>query len=286
MKRTDLTIFLVLAVIGLIAGFYLLVIGPKRDEASSLQGDIDQLRSSLEQEEQAAAAGEQARRHFGVNYHSLVVLGKAVPEDSDTPSLLVQLQDLADRADVEFKAIDLSESSGGEAPTAPSTTSTETSSSSSSASTTVPAGEGATSSAPATETAAASLPLGATIGPAGLPVMPYDLKFTGGFFEIADFLENLDRMVHSGRGRMAVDGRLLTVDGFALDPIGEETNPTPTLVATLSVTTYLTPPHQGITAGASPGGPAPATPAPVTPTPASSTSSTTDPIPDSAPATP
>jgi hypothetical protein len=113
--------------------------------------------------------------------------------------------------------------------------------------------------------------------------MPYDLKFTGGFFEIADFLESLDRMVMSHGGRVAVDGRLLTVNGFSLAPSTETTatrNGTPTLTASLSVTTFLTPADQGITAGATPAGPLP-----VTATPASATTST-DSIPDSAPATP
>ena len=56
------------------------------------------------------------------------------------------------------------------------------------------------------------------MGPAGLPVMPYNLKFTGDFFQIANFLESLDEMVHMPHGEVDVTGRLLTVDGFALAP--------------------------------------------------------------------
>ena len=61
-------------------------------------------------------------------------------------------------------------------------------------------------------------------------------------------------------GAVDVHGRLLTVDGFALEPndtARTELSAIPTLTADLSVTTYLTPADQGITAGASPGGPAP-----------------------------
>jgi hypothetical protein len=116
------------------------------------------------------------------------------------------------------------------------------------------------------------------VGPAGLPVMPYTLKFTGGFFQIANFLQSLDGMVHSHHGLIDVNGRLLTVDAFSLTPVESEQgsfNPIPTLTASLSVTSYVTPADQGITAGASPTGPASATPTPaVTTTPAPTSTAT------------
>ena len=222
------------------------------------------------------------------------MLGKAVPADGDQAGLLVQLQRLADRSGVEFQSIDLTSSaqsastpttppssSDSESPTPPVTPSTGTAED-----TATPAAS--TSTAAATEAAAATLPIGASVGPAGLPVMPYSLKFTGDFFQIADFLESLDEMVHMPHGEVDVTGRLLTVDGFALAPeqsaAGASLSATPTLTADLSVTTYLTPADQGITAGATPSGPAPATPAPVTPTPASSTTTTATAPTSSAPA--
>jgi hypothetical protein len=129
----------------------------------------------------------------------------------------------------------------------------------------------------ATEAAAAMLPIGASVGPAGLPVMPYELSFVGGFFQIADFMKHVDSMVRTRHGEVAVDGRLLTVDAFTLSPVLDEgsSKSVPTLTAELSVTTYLTPAEQGTTAGATPSGPAPAAATPATPTPASSTTPTT-----------
>jgi Tfp pilus assembly protein PilO len=265
MRRNELTIFLALALVGLLAGFWLVVLSPKREQAASLKDEVDQLHSQLEQTQQAAAAGEQARESFPADYRKLVVLGKAVPEDGDQASLLVQLQRLADRAGVRFQAIDLSASASASASaptTEPSTTeSTATSTSSSSS------GEpGPEPTVDATEAAAATLPIGASVGPAGLPVMPYELKFTGNFFQIADFMKQLDAMVHTRRGAVDVDGRLLTVDTFSLSPLetlsegaGQAMSPVPTLAAELSVTTYLAPADQGITAGATLSGPAPST---------------------------
>ena len=55
--------------------------------------------------------------------------------------------------------------------------------------------------APATETAAANLPIGATVGSAGLPTLPYDLDFKGNFFQVADFVSGLDELI-SLRGRL------------------------------------------------------------------------------------
>jgi Tfp pilus assembly protein PilO len=282
-RRTELNILLSLAVIGMIAAFWLVVISPKRDEAASLKQDIDGLQSSLTEAQQAAAGGEQARKDFTVNYRSLVVLGKAVPADGDQAGLLVQLQRLADRSGVGFQSIGLASGaqststpptppSTSESPTPPATTSTGTAEDAA-----IPAGSPST--AAPTEAAAATLPIGASVGPAGLPVMPYDLKFTGDFFQIANFLESLDEMVQMPHREVDVTGRLLTVDGFALAPEqssaeGASLSATPTLTANLAVTTYLTPADQGITAGATLSGPAPATPALVTPTPASTTTTT------------
>ena len=282
MRRTELTILLSLAVAGMIAAFWLVVISPKRDEAASLKQDVDGLQSSVDQAQQAAAAGEQAREDFEVNYRRLVVLGKAVPADGDQAGLLVQLQRLADRSGVGFQSIDLSASAqSASTPTTPPSPSVSpippvtppTGTAEDAATTTA-----STSTAAPTEAAAATLPIGASVGPAGLPVMPYNLKFTGDFFQIASFLESLDEMVHMPHGEVDVTGRLLTVDGFALAPeesaAGASLRAIPTLTANLSVTTYLTPADQGITAGATLGGPAPATSAPVTPTPTSSTTTT------------
>jgi Tfp pilus assembly protein PilO len=299
MRRNELTTVLSLAIIGLIVGVWLVVLAPKRDQAASLKKDVDQLQSQLAQVQQAAAAGAQEQKSFPDDYRKLVVLGKAVPEDGDQASLLVQLQQLADRSGVGFQSIDLADAAGSATTPAPapatstsptSSTSTSSTATGDTSTTSTPtsttgasstASTGAVPAAPtpdATEASAATLPIGASVGPAGLGVMPYELTFTGQFFQIADFMKGLDAMVHTRHGAVSVIGRLLTVDAFTLAPIQASTNAdtftlVPTLTADLSVTTYVTPPDQGITAGATPTGPAPATTTPV-PTPGSTATST------------
>jgi hypothetical protein len=273
MKRNEQTILLGLAVVGLLIGFWLVILGPKRNEASKLQDEIDVVQSSLTQAQQEVADAKSASRSFGTDYRRLVVLGKAVPADSDQGSLLVQLQDLADRSGVQFQTFDLAP--GTATATPPPATTTTSDSTSSDASTSADT-SASTDPALASEAAVATLPIGAAVGPAGLPVMPYSLGFTGGFFQIADFMARLDGMVDIRDGLVDVSGRLLTVDGFTLTSSPEATGATPELSAELSVTSFLTPADQGITAGATPTGPAPATTTTTSSTTSTSTTSSTD----------
>ena len=147
------------------------------------------------------------------------MLGKAVPEDDDTASLIVQLRRrLADRSGVDFRAHRARRRAAARAPP-PAAAAADRPPTARAARR---GGDGAADDDPrpprrATEAAAATLPIGATVGPAGLPVMPYDLDFRGDFFEIADFIAELDGMVRTDAdGDVGVDGRLLTVDGFGL----------------------------------------------------------------------
>jgi Tfp pilus assembly protein PilO len=288
-RRNEVTIGLSVAALAAIVAFWLLVLAPKRQEASALKDDVDQLHVQLAEQQQAVAAGQQAKRSFPGDYRKLVVLGKAVPVDGDQASLLVQLQRLADQSGVSFQSINLSGTTSSATPassTPPPTSSpsdgssTPASSTSTDASTTSSGASTSTSSttptaeptATATEASAATLPIGASIGPAGLPVMPYDLTFTGDYFQIADFMSRLNGLVHLRHEAIDVTGRLVTVDAFTLAPVQSESQGltrVPTLSAELSVTTYLTPADQGLTAGATPTGPAPsaATPASTTTSP-------------------
>lgn len=238
MTSTNTLIVAMLAVAALATAFWMLALSPKREEAAELGEQIEQVETSLAQHEAEVAVGEEARESFPADYRKLVVLGKAVPGDDDTASLLVQVDRIANRTKVSFRNLQLNATSGSDAAAAPAST---------------PGAEPVS----ATEAAAALLPLGAGVGPAGLAVMPYTLTFDGDFFRIADFIKGLDSLVATKDGQVAVDGRLMTVDGFSLVP-GE--GGFPQLTATFAVTTYLTPPEQGVTGGATPESPSGAAP--------------------------
>jgi Tfp pilus assembly protein PilO len=286
MRRTEQILLGTIVLAGLIVGFWLVVLSPKRGEASKLDEQVSQLQSSLSQAQQQIAEGEQAHKAFGGEYRRLVVLGKAVPADDEQASLLIQLQNLATRSGVQFQGIDLSESSTGSTPppvptdsstSSDSSSSSDTSGATASSSSTTSSDTSSTTLAPATEAAASMLPIGATIGSAGLPVMSYDMTFTGEFFQIADFMRRVDGLVHAHGNVMDVHGRLLTVDGFDLQPsdhYGSLTNPV--LNAHLSVTTYVTPADQGLTGGATPSGPSSMTPTLASSSSSGTTSASTD----------
>jgi Tfp pilus assembly protein PilO len=260
MKSSNRLVVATLAVAVLAIAFWVLALGPKRQEASDLSGQVDQASAALAEARFQLAEASSAQREFPADYRQLVVLGKAVPGDDNTSSLLVELSHVARHTKVKFDSIQLSSTAGSEAtatpapaavPTVP-TTPTESSSGAVPAAATVPP----------TEAAASLLPLGATVGAAGLGVMPYNLDFSGSFFQVADFIKGVDSLVKTS-GDVAVDGRLVTLDGFALVPI-DEADP-PTLEANFTVTTYLVPPTEGITAGATPTAPAPETEAAAAP---------------------
>jgi Tfp pilus assembly protein PilO len=269
MSASNRMIVSILAVAALAVAFWMLLLGPKREEASKLSAEEGQVRVALTEAQAKAAEAAAARREFPADYRQLVVLGQAVPAGEETASLLVELNEVARSAGVKFNTFQLSGSGEGsaEAAPAPAAPASPPAAASSGA---VPA---AATTAP-TEVAAALMPLGASVGPAGLAAMPYTLSFTGDFFQIADFILEIDSLVDAGESKLAVDGRLITLDGFALST---DPDSPPNLNATFTVTTFVTPPSQGVTAGATPTEPAPSGATPTSSTEASTSTAEADP---------
>lgn len=245
MGKSTGPIVAIVAVAAVAIAFWTLVLGPKREEADQLAQQAESLTVGIESARSEVTRATEARRTFPTAYHQLVELGQAVPSTDETPSLLVELTQIAEESGVQFDSLQL----GGEGE--------------GTAEATIPPAEGSSAvgaaSPSATEVASSLLPLGASVGSAGLAVMPYTLQFKGNFFEIGAFIGRIDSLVKGGR-HVAVDGRLLTINSFSLTSgtNGEESEGggEKELDATFSVTTYLTPPGQGVTAGASPSAPA------------------------------
>lgn len=253
MKSSGRLIISILVIVGLAVAFWALVISPKREEADRLGTELEQLTSSVAVARSEVAAANAAKRSFPADYRQLVVLGQAAPAGDETASLLAELEEIASAAGVQFKSIQL-EAGDGEAAAAPASTPAPEAAA-------APETSGAVQAAatvPATELAASLLPLGASIGPAGLYVMPYTLEFSGGFFQITDFVSRVNALVKPDGEEIAVDGRLITIGSIALTSGEEESGSE--LAATLKVTTFLSPPGEGVTAGATPSAPLPAAP--------------------------
>ncbi|MCB0874885.1 MAG: type II secretion system protein M [Solirubrobacterales bacterium] len=267
MKKSDRMILLVLPVIALVVGFYLLAISPKQKQIGELDDEIATLESRVSDAEAQVATAEAARKSFPRNYAQIVSMGSAVPEDSDQATLIYDLTQAGDATDVHFRSFEVADDgAAAEAAAPPASTGTTTTDSSSTDSGS--SGDTATDSttttttttAPvtATETEAATLPIGATVGSAGLPVMPYKLRFSGSFFDMADFFAELDKsvdVVNDGQGDPKVDGRLMTINGFAM--VGDPIHGFPLVQSSMSVNTYVVPGDQGLENGATPAGPSP-----------------------------
>jgi Tfp pilus assembly protein PilO len=243
-SSSNRTIVAVVALAVLAVAFWMTLLSPKHDEEKKLSAQVTQLKSSLAQHEAEVAEAEEARKEFSGQYQRLVVLGKAVPGDDDVASLLVQLNRIAGDAGGTFRNIKLTASGTGEE------------------SATSPAAGSAGKPTSPTEVAASLLPLGATVGPAGLAVMPYEVTFDGDFLKIADFIDGLDALVKTNDEKVTVDGRLVTIDSFTLE--ADQEKGFPALQASFTLTTYLTPADQGVTGGASPSALAAVTPAATT----------------------
>lgn len=255
MNTTNRTlIFLLLAVAGA-AVFWFLMLSPKKDEIAALDEQIAQLHSSIAESQQATATGKQAQESFNSDYAQLVTMGKAVPDGDEQAALLVQLNQLGIRNDTFFSSITM-DSSGSSAPApaapAPSPATVEPSATAPPGESTDPATQTAV---PATEVSVAALPIGAEVGSAGLGTIPYSLLYRGNFFKLADFIASIDGLVETADdGRIKVNGRLMTINGFSLNP-AEDEGDLSSLSGNFSITSFVTPAAQGLMAGATPAGP-------------------------------
>ncbi len=241
MTTRDRTVIAIVCALVAVVGGWLLVIQPKRDQASKLGTEITAAQTQLATARAQVIAGEAARSSFSSNYTQLVRLGEAVPQDDNVPSLIYQLQGAASGARVDFRSLQLTPGSpSGPAP-APTSGSSATST----------AGAAASTAGAAASTAA--LPPGVTVGPAGFPTELFTFIFKGNFFHLADFLKHVEHFVVATNNHISVSGRLMSLNAISFGPATPEGFPH--IQATISATTYLVPASQGLTAGATPLGP-------------------------------
>lgn len=242
MSSSNRIIVAMLAVVALAVVFWMLLLSPKKEEVSKLDKQVAKQEEQLLVHQAEVQRGVAAQEAFPSAYRDLVVLGKAAPADDDTASLIVQLSRNAREAGVRFETFVLTPASGESESPEP---------------VAAPEPGQPSSFVPPTEVAASTMPIGASIGPAGLAVMPYTLTFKGSFFHVADFIHGLDSLVRSNNEKVEVTGRLITINSFTLT---EDTSKKfPALEASFTVTTFLVPPEQGVTAGATPTSPEPST---------------------------
>jgi len=220
--RSNTILLVAVAVAAAVGAYWMLVLTPKREEAAAIDKQIAAKQAQLAQAEAEVADYDHARSAYKANYSMVARLGKAVPADDDVRSLLVQINSAADHSGVDFRTIS------------------------------VASGSGAASADPAA--AGATPPPGAsTVGTAGFSTMPFSFGFKGNFFELGEFFNRLDRFVAVKGGALDVTGRLLLLNSITLTPDAEKGFPA--LTAEVKAASYLLPPAEGLTAGATAAGP-------------------------------
>jgi hypothetical protein len=293
----DKKILIFLVPLVLIAGYWFLLLSPKREEVTAAEAQLTQEQDRLEAARTIASAAGNAEDDFEPSYATIVRLGKAIPSSVDMPSLLVQLEAAAEGTGIRFDTIaagartplaaaapaEGAPAEGGEAPSTPaaeaggapaqtapggaveSANNAEQTSDQRNAAA-EQSGVDATTSTTARDgglpvgggDASGTAAPGAAAPAPGLETVPLDLEFEGNFFKLADFFHELKRFVRVANQDVLVSGRLVSVDSVRW---ASDTTIFPRIRAEVTATIYLSPLAQGVTAGATPAGPAPTTPA-------------------------
>ncbi len=210
MNRTYRILIVVVLCAASVGGYWKFLLAPKRQEAADLQDKVAVTQAQLEQTRATLATYKKSAKTYRDNYATVVRLGKAVPADDDTRSLLVQLDTAAKRSAVGFANIDMQQS--GAAGSAGSVASDQS-------------------------TAGSGIVPGAIAG-GSFSTMPFSFGFTGTFGSLSNFFGRVNRFVTVKGDKVQVNGRLLRIDRIKVTP-GE--GGWPALQAEIGASTYLLP---------------------------------------------
>ncbi|MBE0428371.1 MAG: type 4a pilus biogenesis protein PilO [Thermoleophilia bacterium] len=106
MKRRDIGILVGLGIVVLLVAWYFLIIGPKRDEVADVDGQLKTERESFETNRERIRRIGEERQAASLATGELLKLYKLVPADEQVPSLIVELQQSANEAGIEFMKIE------------------------------------------------------------------------------------------------------------------------------------------------------------------------------------
>ena len=282
----DRKILMFVAPLAVLVGYWFLLLAPQRDNAAEAGEALVKQEQARDQAQARATQLESAKSTFATDYAAMVRLGKAVPTTVDMPSLIVQLDSAARGTGIRFQKVAAGQreqaasakpapaggsggsgnaAAGGPSAQSASGTSVEQANNTQKSENDKAAQKDGADATPSSSSKPGGVPVGGGAGTSGaaagaapggcapgLECVPLDFEFKGSFFDLADFFHKLKRFVHVTNERVAVDGRLLTIDSFKFST---EEDSFPKLSAEVTATVYLSPKKQGATAGASPAGP-------------------------------
>lgn len=224
MTGRDRIVLIAVLVLVALGGAWMLVVSPKRQQASKLNTQVAEAQTQLATAEGQLATARAAQAQYATAYASILSLGKAVPPSQEVPALIYQLTRASNQKKVSFSSIASASAGASGSPAAP-------------------AAGGAAS--------------------AGFSQMPFTFIFEGGFFDLEHLFQQLNGFtVRGASGGLQVSGRLLTVQSVKLAPVGSgsqqssATRTAPKLSGTVTATAYVLPAGAGLTGGATPASPA------------------------------
>jgi hypothetical protein len=187
MSTRDRYVLGILAVAAAVAAVWFLAVAPQRREAAGLGAQVAQAQARRDAANARAATVEQARAAYRKDYATVARLGKAVPPRADVASLVYQLEAAARAAHVDFRSVTV---------------------------------ESLPATAPASGDAAAKA-TGADAGTtpqatSDVQPRPFTFSFEGDFLGLRRLLARIDGFSRVDRGRLAISGRLLTVDSVVM----------------------------------------------------------------------
>ena len=179
---------LLIAVLALraVGGYWKLALKPKRAEAADLAHQVATAQAQLAQQQTLLASYQGKQAAYKTNFAKVVRLGKAIPADDDSRSLVVQLDAAAKRSGTSFDNFDISS-------------------------------HGSTSSA---DTSTANIAPGA-VNVGSYSALPLSLAFSGDFDTLENFLGRVQRFVSLKGDQILVNGRLMRVESVSLQPSDE-----------------------------------------------------------------
>jgi Tfp pilus assembly protein PilO len=209
-------------------GYWNFLLSPKRKDAAALATKVSVAQAQVDQTRQTLREYQSAKDKYAANYSQILRLGKAVPADDDTRSLVVQVDAAAKRSGIDFRNIDLVAGAAAASP-----------------------GSNVVTATPG----ASNLPPGAVNGGA-FSLMPFQFSFVGEYGTLSNFFSRIERFVTLRGDKIEVDGRLLRIDRIALTPVDDGW---PSIQAQINAYAYVVPKDADPAAGATASGPGGAT---------------------------
>jgi type IV pilus assembly protein PilO len=105
MSRRIRFILVVIAVIAVVAVCWFMVLNPLRGDIATTNASIEAEQTKLVAARAKLAQAETTRQEGKRNQARLLELAKMVPDSEEIPSLLLQIQDLADQSGIDFISI-------------------------------------------------------------------------------------------------------------------------------------------------------------------------------------